>query len=135
MSMSQNDSKPYLYILLFLISSIISITNAALTAEDIDQLRVEVLNLIDTFGNSDDDASQKPLIGSILRLVFHDCAGPYNPGIDVSTLDNTIRLCDGCIDLENADHAGLQELAKNQLNHCAAGASITELIVGQQLEI
>ena len=122
MSMSQKHSKPYLYIfLLFLISSIISITNAALTPDEIDQLRIEVLNLIDTFGNSDDDASQKPLIGSILRLVFHDCAGPYNSGIDLTTLDNAIRLCDGCIDLENADHSGLQQLAQEPIEPiCAA---------------
>jgi len=116
MSISQKHSI-YFYTLSLILQflSIISITNAALTTDEIDEFRVEVLNLIDTFGNTDDDASQKPLIGSILRLVFHDCAGPYNTGDDVSTLDNAIRLCDGCIDLENPDHSGLKELAQEPI--------------------
>ena len=99
---------------IFLIS-IISAQNGALTIDEIDQLRIQVLNLIDTFGNDDDPASSKPLIGSIIRLVFHDCAGPFNPGSDVTTLDNSIRLCDGCIDLENLDHSGLQSLAQEPI--------------------
>jgi len=102
-------------LLLLLLLLLISISNAILTRDEIDEFRVEVLNLIDTFSNFEDDSSEKPLIGSILRLIFHDCAGPYNDGNDISTLDNNIRLCDGCIDLENMDHGGLKELVQEPI--------------------
>jgi len=85
--------------------------NAAVTADDIDALRIEVLNKIDTTGNTLDGPEHKPLIGSILRLIFHDCAGPLNTGSTTATLDNTIRLCDGCIDVDLDDHNGIEELA------------------------
>merc|ERR1719511_79334 len=76
------------------------------SVSEIEQLRVSVLNVIDTFGNEDDGPEFKPLIGSILRLVFHDCSGPHNPGSTSDTNNNDKRLCDGCIDLDKADHSG-----------------------------
>jgi len=78
---------------------------------DIEAFRIDVLDLIDTFGNADDPPEAKPLIGSVLRLVFHDCAGPFNDGTTAASNDNAHRLCDGCIDLDKGDHGGLLELA------------------------
>eukprot|EP01084_Bolivina_argentea_P306384 529439_1 len=86
-------------------------TMASFTASDIDVLRMVTLNKIDSFGNIDDGAELKPLIASIVRLVFHDCIGPYNPGETPSSLDDSIRICDGCIDFDAIDHAGIQEFA------------------------
>jgi len=95
------------------------------SASDIDALRISVLNKIDTFGNEDDGPEFKPLIGSILRLVFHDCSGPYNPGTTAATNVNTKRLCDGCIDLDKLDHGGLQSLAVEPLEEiCSEFADI-----------
>ena len=65
----------------------------------------------DGFTTKDD----KPLCSATVRLVFHDCAGPFNPGETVETVDNTIRLCDGGLDLSLSDHAGLRQLAVDPL--------------------
>jgi len=69
------------------------------------------MNEIDTFSNEFSPSSDKPLAAHILRLVFHDCAGPENIGSTESTVNNDKRLCDGCIDLDLIDHKGLQNLA------------------------
>ena len=81
------------------------------TSSDIDELRIAAMNKFDTFGNVDDPKELKPLIGSIVRLVFHDCAGPFNSGDTQLTIDNTLRLCDGCIDLDLNAHAGMEPFA------------------------
>eukprot|EP01084_Bolivina_argentea_P307539 531585_1 len=98
-----------------LLLSIYSITfgdfQPSFSASDIDRLRISVLNKIDSFGNIDDPSSMKPLLGSIVRLVFHDCAGPLNTGLTQDDIDNNIRICDGCIDFDLADHAGLKGFA------------------------
>lgn len=92
-----------------------SIVNGILTANEIDQLRVQIMNEIDTYSNEFSPSSDKPLAAHILRLVFHDCAGPENTGITESTVNNDKRLCDGCIDLDLKDHAGLNKLAVQPL--------------------
>merc|ERR1719464_1135072 len=81
------------------------------SSAEIEAFRIDVLDLIDSFGNADDASDAKPLIGSVLRLVFHDCAGPFNDGTTAASNDNARRLCDGCIDLDKGDHGGLFELA------------------------
>merc|ERR1719464_1057527 len=82
------------------------------SSAEIEAFRIDVLDLIDSFGNADDASDAKPLIGSVLRLVFHDCAGPFNDGTTAASNDNARRLCDGCIDLDKGDHGGLFELAE-----------------------
>ena len=109
-----------LIIALYFLNLVLCIAVYEPTASDIERLRVSVLNKIDTFGNEDDGPEFKPLIGSILRLVFHDCSGPYNPGTTAATNVNTKRLCDGCIDLDKLDHGGLQSLAVEPLEEICA---------------
>ena len=50
------------------------------------------------------------LIGKLIRLEFHDCFGPKEGG-------QTVAICDGCIDYENADHAGLIDGAINKIDN------------------
>ena len=96
-------------------SLILSITismvygQTSFTSLDIDELRIAAMDLFDTFGNSVDGPEFKPLIGSVIRLVFHDCAGAFHS--ENGIIDNTLRVCDGCIDFNNGAHGGLKEFA------------------------
>lgn len=93
----------------------ICLVNGILTAMEIDELRIRIMNEIDTFSNEFSPSSEKPLAAHIIRLVFHDCAGPENIGTTQSTVNNDKRLCDGCIDLDLQDHKGLEHMAVQPL--------------------
>eukprot|EP01084_Bolivina_argentea_P164846 286523_1 len=50
-------------------------------------------------------AGQLPLLASIVRLVFHDCGG-----INIqNTNDEDFTYCNGCMNLNDPQHAGLNE--------------------------
>jgi len=76
--------------------AVISGQTSEITAENIDDLRVEVREVMDRGGNN------HQLLARIVRLAFHDCSGPFD--------DGTGSGCNGCIDLENDDHAGMQSI-------------------------
>ena len=59
----------------------------------------------------DEFSDNDRLIGSVVRLIFHDCAGQQENNF--SGIGGTI--CDGCIDFDNTAHAGLQSLAIDPL--------------------
>eukprot|EP01084_Bolivina_argentea_P252146 423167_1 len=86
-----------------------------ITAHDIDILRNELRELIDsttnlTIGDPRDQNQGKtprnrPLLASIVRLIFHDC-GTSNS----SNISDPV-ICNGCIDIYSEHHAGLYENA------------------------
>jgi len=94
-----------------LLAQLISFSYAVLTPSEIDDLRVDILNAIDTFSNAFSPAADKPLAAHIVRLVFHDCAGPENEGTTHDTANNAIRRCDGCIHTSLQDHRGINQMA------------------------
>eukprot|EP01084_Bolivina_argentea_P129841 229277_1 len=102
----------FCYVLLIIINKIYG---SILSASEIDDLRNALMNKIDTFSNDFTPKEDKPLAASIVRLVFHDCAGPFNSGTSEDTLNNSLRLCDGCIDMDIEDHAGLESFAVEPL--------------------
>ena len=70
---------------------------------DLDTLRIEIINAYDTISLGE-PLRFKPLAGSVLRLIFHDCGGPPEGNID-----GIISKCDGCIELDNfLDHRDLE---------------------------
>ena len=73
---------------------------------DLDILSNEIINAYDTIGLGE-SLIFKPLAGSVLRLIFHDCGGPPEGNID-----GIISKCDGCIELDNfIDHVDLESRA------------------------
>lgn len=74
---------------------------------------VTFCDLDNTLRNELEDAfdDNHRLIGSVVRLIFHDCSGQQENNL--SGIGGTI--CDGCIDLSNTAHAGIQSLAINPL--------------------
>eukprot|EP01084_Bolivina_argentea_P252145 423166_1 len=118
----------HIFIIIFLITTIIITlitlystgffseeTPSKITSNDIDILRIELRKLIDsttnlTIGNPEDQSKGKtprnrPLMASIVRLIFHDC------GTSNSSNSNQPVICNGCIDLNAMDHAGLYDNA------------------------
>lgn len=76
------------------------------TSDHLSTLKTEIRALINTGISAPD---KDPLIGTIVRLLFHDCGGP-------SAIDDQVSICDGCIDyVGNGDHAGLYEHAVEAL--------------------
>ena len=73
------------------------------TVDDINQLRIELRDEFDAnmettvFG-----VRFRSLLATTVRLTFHDCSGPGEAG------STEIAQCNGCIDFQNDDHAGLQ---------------------------
>ena len=60
----------------------------------------------------------KPLAGSVLRLIFHDCGGPPEGNVA-----GAISKCDGCIELDNfGDHQGLERRAIEPLDDIYVGS-------------
>ncbi|CAH1789719.1 unnamed protein product, partial [Owenia fusiformis] len=64
-----------------------------LTAEDVGEMQVAITEHI----KAKNEHGEMPRIAGFVRLAFHDCVGG----------------CDGCIDLENGDNAGLEDYIKN----------------------
>ena len=78
-------------------------SNCSLTIDDINQLQTDIRARIDTFRRPDAPEDTRPLLPTLIRLVFHDCAA--------STVDITGKpsgLCNGCINIFNPDHEGLE---------------------------
>ena len=50
-------------------------------SDDLDTLHTEIINVYDTIGLGK-SLSFKPLAGSVLPLIFHDCGGPPEGNID-----------------------------------------------------
>jgi len=71
------------------------LAQSTVTIDDINDVREDIRQLLDESGNNRD------AIGAVVRLIFHDCAGPF------STTDTGLSQCNGCIDEDNEDHAGL----------------------------
>ena len=80
------------------LTGLLCLVSSQITPEDIDDLRSAIREEIDESGNN------RKLLASIVRLVFHDCAGPSNS-------HNLTSQCNGCIDLSNTDHNGLLQSA------------------------
>ena len=80
-----------------------SLVSSQITFSDLDTtLRTQLETAFEQTRN-------RALIASVTRLIFHDCAGQQegNP--------NGGSICDGCIDLNNAAHSGLESLAIDPL--------------------
>ena len=99
----------FLYIWLF------HIVNGVLSPAEIDDLRTKIIFKINNFNDPLHPQSDKPLAARIVRLVFHDCSGPENTGNGVDTVNNDIRKCDGCININLDDHKGLQPFAMDPI--------------------
>eukprot|EP01084_Bolivina_argentea_P251710 422261_1 len=96
-----------LYAILLSICSFITILNASLDRDDIDRLRDLLIRKIDSFSEGSDDSKDKPLAGALVRMVFHDCAGTLRDEED----DGRVRGCNGCMNMDQIDHAGLRKKA------------------------
>eukprot|EP00483_Globobulimina_turgida_P011011 UN11032 len=93
--------------------------NHALTQGDIVDLRDELRDAFDTIiSDLDDPEPVKPLLATTVRLAFHDCGGGVTVNEESETPPTSFQIpavCDGCINLENPDHAGLA-YARNALD-------------------
>ena len=71
----------------------------------IEDLRLDIISRITNFKRLDDNENNdaNPLLATILRLVFHDCGGSNN-----ETDPDGPGICNGCINIEDPDHAGLE---------------------------
>ena len=86
--------------------------------DDLDKLRNEIINAYDTISPGIQSLFFKPLAGSVLRLIFHDCGGPPEGNID-----GIISKCDGCIELDNfSDHSNLEFRAIDPLDDIYIGS-------------
>jgi len=105
-----------------------------ITATDINNLRADIRSAIDASSFIPDDpvkeSGDQPLIGSIVRLAFHDCAGrnikqhsercKKKKNADKSKRKKkkvklTKNRCNGCFDFDEPDNFGLEEFAFNPL--------------------
>ena len=100
-----------------------------ITVEDIVNLRVDIRNAIDnsTFPSTIDEIDgillvengRQPLLASIVRLSFDDCVGrnveQNTDGTDKSSNKLIKNKCNGCIDFNNLESAGLEEHAVDPL--------------------
>jgi len=88
------------------------------TLAELKTLKQELINAYDTIALGE-SLVFKPLAGSVLRLIFHDCGGPpegNTPGI--------ISICDGCVELNDfADHQNLEIKAIDPLDDIYLGAN------------
>eukprot|EP01084_Bolivina_argentea_P029967 55600_1 len=74
----------------------ITYTLSEITLQDVDELRTQIRQKIDR------SSRNRRMLAPIVRLIFHDCAGP----IDLE--GESTSQCNGCIDEDNIfDHAGL----------------------------
>ena len=73
----------------------------SLSLSEIKSLELDIRTRIDTFARPDDPNESRPLLPTIIRLVFHDCAGS-----EFTTQPQ--GLCNGCINIFNPDHNGLE---------------------------
>eukprot|EP00484_Ammonia_sp_Unknown_P030020 CAMPEP_0197024752 /NCGR_PEP_ID=MMETSP1384-20130603/5256_1 /TAXON_ID=29189 /ORGANISM="Ammonia sp." /LENGTH=448 /DNA_ID=CAMNT_0042453193 /DNA_START=19 /DNA_END=1365 /DNA_ORIENTATION=- len=85
------------YTLCFLVTCCVS----QISVDDINQLRAEL---------REEFAASPGLAATTVRLIFHDCSGPGEAG------STEIAQCNGCIDFQNKDHAGLQSGAVEPLD-------------------
>lgn len=67
------------------------------TEATIHELRRDLRHRFDASG------PEKPLIATTVRLTFHDCGGPHEPGDD----GHGPSICNGCVNLDNPDNYGL----------------------------
>ena len=63
------------------------------------ELRRDLRHRFDVSGHG------KPLIATTVRLAFHDCGGPHEPGDGGRPRD--LSICNGCVNLDNPDNYGL----------------------------
>ena len=47
-------------------------------------------------------------------MIFHDCAGQQEGNLNG---DNPVSICDGCMDLSNDAHSGIEQLAINHIEN------------------
>jgi len=74
------------------------------SSSDLDVLETQIRHAFDTITLPPNGGPLrlKPLAGSVLRLIFHDCGGPSEGNI------GPISKCDGCIELDDfAEHQNL----------------------------
>ena len=74
-----------------------------LTQELMENLRMDIISRIRGFTRGDNPEDIDPLMATIIRLVFHDCGGVKYPNTDIKT-----GICNGCINIDDPDHAGLE---------------------------
>ena len=86
------------------------VLSKGVTVDDINQLRIELRDEFDQHMQSTPWGTQyRSLLATTVRLVFHDCSGPGEAG------STEVAQCNGCIDFQNDDHAGLQQGAVEPL--------------------
>ena len=99
-----------------LIAFSLFVLSNGVTVDDINQLRTELRALFDSDIQVINGISYRATLASVVRLVFHDCSGPGAAG-------NPTSQCNGCIDFENEDHAGLVERAIDPLDGVYTGST------------
>ena len=98
------------YGIISLTLSLFFVLSSGVTVDDINQLRIELRDEFDANVDSTPNGVQfRSLLATTVRLSFHDCSGPGEAG------STEIAQCNGCVDFQNDDHAGLQG-AVEQLN-------------------
>eukprot|EP01084_Bolivina_argentea_P213961 363286_1 len=85
---------------LFTIGIIIKLVLSQISLDELDELRSELRAEFD-------ETRFRDLLTATVRLIFHDCSGPGDFDDDIVV----ISQCNGCIDLSNPDHAGLESRA------------------------
>jgi hypothetical protein len=82
--------------------------NPSVTLLDIDDLKLDLLDA----GIIGDAMGGSAKVGSLVRLIFHDCGGRH----ETSSNNPPDSICDGCLDFSNTDHAGLASLIVNDMD-------------------
>ena len=73
--------------------------HTGLVEEVLDDIRQQIRQMIDDDG--DESGENRRMLGGLVRLSFHDCVG---------------ERCDGCINNQNPENAGLSTLLPAVLN-------------------
>ena len=102
------------------------------TVQDIEDLRIDIRQAIDNSTTGPCGlitCDEQPLIGSIVRLVFHDCTGKnirQNPRNGRDRRNGRLirdNVCNGCFDFDDPQSAGLEENAFNKLEDIYQGVT------------
>jgi len=92
-----------------IVSITLLVLSCGITIQDINDLKEELREEFDAYT---DETSYgytfRSLLASTVRLTFHDCSGPGKNGIPLAQ-------CNGCVDFQNPDHAGLVQFAVEPL--------------------
>eukprot|EP01084_Bolivina_argentea_P309433 535229_1 len=76
-----------------------------LMIDELKHLESDIRYRIDTFARPDDPTETKPLLATMVRLLFHDCAAST---VNLQSMTLPKGKCNGCINPNNNEHSGLE---------------------------